>query len=387
MLPPMISYAQNAEDVVLRRVFFDRPVGFYVDIGACDPVEDNVTKHFYDRGWSGVNVEPDCRLHTALAVARPRDCNICAAVGRDETAVTFYPTKTRGHGTLESTLAADVEEAVPETVPQITLARIFAERVPPAGVDFLKVDVEGWEFEVLSSADWSKIRPRVVLVEAVDRRGQPSHARWEGILFDVGYRFGLFDGLNRFYCRPEDAKILLPRMAAPGNVLDNWRFAREVRGQSEVANSYQSELDRMSNKLAEQNGTLTAQSAALLAEHTAHAMTRSALNAEQVAHGATRDALRNEHEAHLAALNAISLGNADLQAEQAAHEVTREALEREHAAHRMTHGALKAELYTLGDAVAERDRLIAAMYASTSWRLTTPLRNVRHLARLLKPGG
>lgn len=369
MLPPMISYAQNAEDVVLRRVFFDRAAGFYVDIDACDPVEDSVTKHFYDQGWSGVNVEPDSRLHATLAAARPRDRNLCAAVGREETAVTFYPTKTRGHGTLATSFAADVEEAVPETVPQITLARIFAEQVPPSGVDFLKVDVEGWEFEVLSSADWSQIRPRVVVVEAVDPSGQPSHARWEPILLEAGYRFGLFDGLNRFYCRSEDAETLLPRLAAPGNVLDNWRLAREIRGQAEVVASYQSELDRLSNQLAEQNATLTAQSTALIAEHTAHAMTRSALSAEQVAHGATRDALRNEHEAHRAALNAI-------RAEQVAHEHEQ-----------VAHQAAREEIRSLREALADRERLITAVYASTSWRVTTPLRNAVNLARLVKPGG
>ena len=53
----MISYAQNAEDVVLARVFAGRNTGRYVDVGACDPVRDSVTKHFYDHRWRGINVE------------------------------------------------------------------------------------------------------------------------------------------------------------------------------------------------------------------------------------------------------------------------------------------------------------------------------------------
>ncbi len=55
---PMVSYAQNGEDVVLARVFGDRRAGFYVDVGAGHPVVDSVTKHFYDLGWRGINVEP-----------------------------------------------------------------------------------------------------------------------------------------------------------------------------------------------------------------------------------------------------------------------------------------------------------------------------------------
>ncbi len=55
----MISYAQNQEDVLLNRVFQGLSDGFYIDVGANDPVVDSVTKLFYDRGWTGINVEPD----------------------------------------------------------------------------------------------------------------------------------------------------------------------------------------------------------------------------------------------------------------------------------------------------------------------------------------
>ena len=59
----MISYAQNFEDVILQRVFHTCDQGRYIDIGGYDPTIDSVTKHFYDRGWSGVNVEPVARFH------------------------------------------------------------------------------------------------------------------------------------------------------------------------------------------------------------------------------------------------------------------------------------------------------------------------------------
>ena len=77
----MISYAQNFEDVVLNRVFHAVQQGRYIDIGAYDPVVDSVTKHFYDRGWSGVNVEPVTRFHEKFVATRPRDWNINSAVG------------------------------------------------------------------------------------------------------------------------------------------------------------------------------------------------------------------------------------------------------------------------------------------------------------------
>jgi hypothetical protein len=92
--------------VVLSRAFSDQDFGFYVYIGACHPVEDSVTLHFYERGWHGVNVEPDRELHALFLEARPRDSNLCAAVGRLRERVAFHPTGTRGHGTLDATLAS-----------------------------------------------------------------------------------------------------------------------------------------------------------------------------------------------------------------------------------------------------------------------------------------
>ena len=67
----MISYAQNFEDVILQRVFHACDQGRYVDIGGYDPRIDSVTKHFYDRGWSGVNVEPVERFHQKFESSGP----------------------------------------------------------------------------------------------------------------------------------------------------------------------------------------------------------------------------------------------------------------------------------------------------------------------------
>ena len=53
-----VSYAQNFEDVMLWRALREVTHGFYIDVGAADPDSDSVTRAFYDRGWSGINVEP-----------------------------------------------------------------------------------------------------------------------------------------------------------------------------------------------------------------------------------------------------------------------------------------------------------------------------------------
>src|SRR6476659_9728686 len=86
----MISYAQNGEDVVLARAFGSRDIGFYVDVGASHPVADSVTKHFYDRGWRGINVEPVSASFQELLSERPQDRNLNIAIGFRQAARTFY---------------------------------------------------------------------------------------------------------------------------------------------------------------------------------------------------------------------------------------------------------------------------------------------------------
>ena len=97
-------------------------------------------------------------------------------------------------------------------------------------IDFLKVDVEGAERDVLAGADWRRFRPKVVLVEAVAPGTMaPSHAEWEPILLSNGYGFAFFDGLNRFYVADEAAalKARFPQTPAPWDAVRHlYEFGR-----------------------------------------------------------------------------------------------------------------------------------------------------------------
>ncbi|MEM1062808.1 MAG: FkbM family methyltransferase, partial [Planctomycetota bacterium] len=76
-----VSYAQNLEDVMLDRALKNIEAGFYIDVGACDADIDSVTKAFYDRGWSGINIEAVPELAEKLTLARPRDVTLACAAG------------------------------------------------------------------------------------------------------------------------------------------------------------------------------------------------------------------------------------------------------------------------------------------------------------------
>lgn len=245
MSAPIISYGQNNEDVVLWRCFRDQPGGFYIDVGAGDPVVDSVTKLFYDNGWSGINAEPQVPLYMALLEQRPRDLNLNVAIGEQysllelHTAVDYW-----GLTTTDPAIAARHADGgvrlVTNLVPVVPLDAVL-EAVAPSRLDFLKIDVEGAELSVLRGIDLGRWRPRVIVVEAAEpvflgpgvvpsARPARSDGQWEHVLTSAGYVRALFDGINVFYVDPADT-YLQEVLEAPANVLDNfvpWRFAQPL---------------------------------------------------------------------------------------------------------------------------------------------------------------
>jgi FkbM family methyltransferase len=223
-----ISYAQNGEDVLVDRVFGRDHAGLYVDVGANDPVFHSVTKLLYENGWRGVNIEPTPSLHARLELDRPEDANLNVGISDAEGVLTFYEVAPPLHGwsTFVPEIAASYREldVFPRERPiaVTTLDKVFAEHVGDRTVDVLKVDAEGFERPVLAGLDWSKWRPRVVLIEATWCDA------WESILLEAGYLKAAFDGINNYYLREED-RGLLPKFAAPVNNADNYISYEVVR--------------------------------------------------------------------------------------------------------------------------------------------------------------
>jgi FkbM family methyltransferase len=247
----MISYAQNREDVLLSRVFRDQRQGFYVDVGANDPTVYSVTRHFYDLGWHGINIEPGL-IFERLQQERPRDVNLNVAVSDVSGPVTFYEFPDfPGSSTLDPAQLEHIQEFTSRCVPRTVQARPLREileQYAPGTIDFLSVDVETHERQVLVSNDWERFRPRVLLIEAtLPNSTVHNHESWENTLVAAGYVFAFFDGLNRFYVRKEDAE-LLQAFAVPVNVLDRYELAETHRFRAQ-ADQLRAELEQAQTQL------------------------------------------------------------------------------------------------------------------------------------------
>ncbi|WP_406856349.1 FkbM family methyltransferase [Alsobacter sp. KACC 23698] len=208
----LLSYTQNLEDYHLSLAFAGQATGFYIDVGAGHPVADNVTQFFYERGWRGIVAEPQADLAALYPLLRPRDVVHAGLVGRQDGETAFHQVdRLHGFSTTveEHARGAEAFGATYRTVrlPCLALASL-CERHGVTAIDILKIDVEGAEADVLAGNDWGRFRPAVVVAEAVTPgAGDEAWQAWEPALLAQGYRFRLFDTLNRFYVAQERPEI------------------------------------------------------------------------------------------------------------------------------------------------------------------------------------
>lgn len=320
-----VSYAQNREDVLLRRALREVHKGFYVDVGAADPIVESVTKSFYESGWHGINIEPVAAFYEKLVADRPRDLNLRCAIGESEGSQEFYEVPGTGLSTLDHFLAEQAAKrgfpVETQTVRVAPLTKILDD-ASVQEIHFLKVDVEGAEREVLASLDLQRWRPWIVVVEAIAPMGSlaeswpvPTHEQWEHLLLAADYDFAIFDGLNRFYVAREHAE-LGERLAFPVCVMDDYVVYDRER-----------------------------------------------LAAEE----SLREQLRSAREEALAARSTI----ADLERELLAARTELRDVERRH---REEESARAAESKWLSEALAYEREALGAVLSSTSWKITTPVR-------------
>jgi FkbM family methyltransferase len=216
-----VSYAQNFEDVMLNRVFGSVANGFYIDIGAWHPELHSVTKHFYDKGWSGVNIEPSKVYFEALKKQRRRDTNLNVAVGSRTGDQDFIEVPRSGISSLRQDAATNADRhslaSRSYKVPVVTLQSICDQYCTAKPLSFVKIDVEGCEEDVIASLDWRTHRPVVVVIEAVHPdTWLPAWESWESVLLKAGYLFVWFDGLNRYYLKNESEELRKHFLVPPG---------------------------------------------------------------------------------------------------------------------------------------------------------------------------
>lgn len=357
-----ISYAQNREDVVLRRALAGVSEGRYVDVGANDPAVDSVTRSFYDAGWHGVTVEPVPAFAAAQRAERPRDLLFQAAVMEtDGGEVVLHEFPDTGLSTVVDEFAdrhvAAGREATESTVPTRTLDSLLDEvGWQDQPIHFLVIDVEGAEGSVLRSLDLGRWRPWIIVAEATEpTSATPTHQDWEHLLTDRGYRFAQFDGLSRFYVADEKWDDLHTDVERPASPLDDFIPYRTH------------DLARQLSVASAERSRLAAAIGGVAAERDAHAQACDRLGAELAECLAALGEAREQQAAAWKAAMAWRGRALTVWAARAAD----------------GNVAAGAELDQLRRHVDAVNGELAAMRGTVSWRVTAPLRTVRRGTRVV----
>lgn len=166
------SYSQEGEDMILRRLFEGQKTGFYVDVGAHHPMRFSNTYFFYKQGWRGINIDAMPGSMKLFNKFRPRDINIEKPISDKKEILTYYvfnepalngfskeiSESRNGKNNFFIKAKIEMETATLEEILDIYLPK-------NQDIDFLTIDVEGLDFEVLKSNNFDKYRPKVILIE------------------------------------------------------------------------------------------------------------------------------------------------------------------------------------------------------------------------------
>ncbi len=338
----LVSYAQFLEDIRLYRALKDVEHGFYIDVGANHPLDHSVTKLFYEKGWSGMNIEPSPSWFDALVLDRSRDINLKLAASSTNGEAVFHDIAGTGLSTLiEAFAERGAEAGYPGTTIRVETRRLadLCDAHVRGEIHFLKIDVEGAEKAVIDGCDFVKYRPWIILIEATEPMTTiASYSDWEPTLTSNGYLFAGSDRVNRYYVAKEHDD-LVPVLSLPA---DSYELNESLQ-----------ELDRLKQEkaAAEQEKAAAEQekAALILANVQEKAALVMAIEQEKTAH-----ALDNEHHAQQI-----------------------DVLQNEHRAERID--ALQNEVVGLR-------RQVDALTGSTIWRWTGPVRAAADALRRLGRG-
>jgi len=171
-----ICYSQFGEDLIIGFIFRNLKIGkpTYIDIGANHPAKLNNTYLFYKNGSTGICIEPNPYLFKQIKDKRKRD--ICLNIGigtKEDQKANYYIMSSDVLNTFSKeeaeNLAATTNQKIEKIIqiPLLPLNEVIKENFNGKTPNFISLDTEGFDFEILKSIDFDKFRPEVICVETL----------------------------------------------------------------------------------------------------------------------------------------------------------------------------------------------------------------------------
>lgn len=187
------SYSQEGEDLILLRFFENKSEGFYIDVGAYHPKRFSNTYVFYKKGWKGINIDARPKSMNLFKRVRPRDVNIECGIGTKAGILTYYEFDEPALNGFSDTLSIERDQNTEYKIVRKTPVNVYPLSVvlesnldASQEIDFMSIDVEGFDLMVLESNNWLKYRPKLILIESLNNGTKDEIAEY---LKSLGYTF------------------------------------------------------------------------------------------------------------------------------------------------------------------------------------------------------
>ena len=169
----------DGEDLQVKKYFNNKKDGFYIDVGAYHPVHRNNTMLLYENGWEGINIDISYFSIKLFNHLRPKDTNLNLAISKTNGYVEmYYQKKLSQLPTIKKENANNVftgkiknKKILSKTLTEVLNKSKYSEKK----IDFLDIDAEGADLDVLESLDFSKYSPELICVEYIGKDKKDSN--------------------------------------------------------------------------------------------------------------------------------------------------------------------------------------------------------------------
>lgn len=201
------TYSQNQEDLFINDYFKEKNSGFYIDIGCYHPIKYSNTALLYNRGWKGINIDMNQTSIDLFNILRKRDKNICAAISNtNKKTIQYFDHLFSPINTLDKNFSSIASKKISfrkhteKTIQTYRFNQIIQKYdINIKQIDFINIDVEAHDLEVLESIDLSIFNPKIICVEIANNQNNIKEKKLRNYLNKYNYELIKIVGLNGFF--------------------------------------------------------------------------------------------------------------------------------------------------------------------------------------------
>ena len=174
------QYSQWGEDKFINQFFRNKRDGIYLDIGCFHPFMYSNTCLLHKKGWRGINIDINPTSIDLFNIVRPKDFNLCTTIDKDDKEFNlYYDDPFSPLNTLDKEFYKKIKKKnnrifEDKTVKSKTIDRIINESKINSKIDFINIDVEGRDYQILKNIKIDKLKPSLVSIETHNVDGTES---------------------------------------------------------------------------------------------------------------------------------------------------------------------------------------------------------------------